>query len=193
MPLSRSRRWLRHELRPPGGPPHWLSRVPALVVTEGPGTLRRFRTRRSCSTWSQGVRAAVDVPLAAGGGIHDAQGVRSLVAAGVAAAQVGTAYLLRGRSRHQPHPPSGTGRPCTGGHRAHTGVHGALGTRPRQRLHARDPDAPAGYPHIHHITAPLRKAAAAAGDKQVAHLWAGSSHTHARRSTAAQITRTLAP
>ena len=35
-------------------------------------------------------------------------------------------------------------------------------------------DAPAGYPHLHHLTSPLRKAAVATGDVQVAHLWAGT-------------------
>jgi nitronate monooxygenase len=54
-------------------------------------------------------------------------------------------------------------------------------------------DAPAGYPHIHHMTSPLRKAAIAAGDKQVAHLWAGTSYAHARRCAAAEITEALAP
>jgi nitronate monooxygenase len=54
-------------------------------------------------------------------------------------------------------------------------------------------DAPAGYPHLHHLTAPLRAAAVAAGDAQVAHLWAGTGHARARTAPAAEITRSLAP
>jgi nitronate monooxygenase len=53
-------------------------------------------------------------------------------------------------------------------------------------------DAPAGYPHLHHLTAPLRAAAVAAGDTQVAHLWAGTGCTEARTAPAAEITRSLA-
>jgi nitronate monooxygenase len=54
-------------------------------------------------------------------------------------------------------------------------------------------DAPVGYPHLHHLTAPLRAAAAAAGDAQVVHLWAGTGHAAAMSLPAAEITRALTP
>jgi nitronate monooxygenase len=61
------------------------------------------------------------------------------------------------------------------------------------RFMAEHRDAPAGYPQIHHLTAPLRRAAVAAGDPQVAHLWAGTGHARTRPAPAAEITRSLAP
>jgi nitronate monooxygenase len=54
-------------------------------------------------------------------------------------------------------------------------------------------DAPAGFPHLHHLTAPLRAKAVAAGDAQVAHLWAGTGYAQARMAPAAEITRALVP
>ena len=61
------------------------------------------------------------------------------------------------------------------------------------RFIAEHRDAPAAYPQLHHLTAPLRKAAVAAGDAQVAHLWAGTGHALARPGPAAEITRSLTP
>jgi nitronate monooxygenase len=140
-----------------------------------------------------GVRAAVDVPLVACGGIHDARGTRSVIAAGAAAAQVGTAYLLADEAATNPtHRAALQDRalPETAITRAYTGRWARGLANDFIRSHQ---DAPAGYPHLHHMTSPLRKAAAAAGDQQVAQLWAGSSHALARRATAAEITRGLAP
>lgn len=139
------------------------------------------------------VRAAVDVPLVAGGGIHDAQGARSVIEAGAAAAQVGTAYLLADEAGTNATHRAALQDPAlaeTALTRAYTGRWARGLANDFIRAHQK---APAGYPHLHHVTAPLRKAAAAAGDKQVAHLWAGSGHAHARRATAAEITRALAP
>jgi nitronate monooxygenase len=58
---------------------------------------------------------------------------------------------------------------------------------------AEHPDAPPGYPHLHHLTAPLRAAAVASGDAEVANLWAGTGHNRARNAPAAEITRSLTP
>lgn len=139
------------------------------------------------------VRAAVDVPLVAGGGIHDARGVRSVMDAGAAAALVGSAYLLADEAGTNPTHRAALQDPDlseTALTRAYTGRWARGLANDFIRAHKA---APAGYPHLHHVTAPLRKAAAAAGDTQVAHLWAGSGHAHARVATAAEITRALAP
>jgi nitronate monooxygenase len=139
------------------------------------------------------VRAAVDVPLVAGGGIHDAQVARSVIQAGAAAALVGTAYLLADEAGTNPTHRAALQDPAlaeTALTRAYTGRWARGLANDFIRAHQ---DAPAGYPHLHHLTSPLRRAAAAAGDKQVAQLWAGSSHAHTRRATAAEITRALAP
>jgi len=39
--------------------------------------------------------------------------------------------------------------------------------------------APAGYPAVHHLTSGLRKAAAAAGNPEAVHLWAGTGYRNA--------------
>jgi nitronate monooxygenase len=139
------------------------------------------------------VLAVLEVPVVAGGGIHDAAGVRSLTDVGAAAAQVGTAYLLAEEAGTNP-----THRAAlrdaklseTAVTRAYTG-RWARGLANRFMVdHA---DAPVGYPHVHHLTSPLRQAAAAAGDTAVAHLWAGTDHGHTRAAAAADITRSLAP
>ena len=55
-----------------------------------------------------------------------------------------------------------------------------------------DAVAPAGYPAIHHLTSPLRRAAAAAGDVERLHLWAGTGYRHATAEPAGRIIRRLA-
>ncbi len=52
--------------------------------------------------------------------------------------------------------------------------------------------APYGYPAIHHLTSPLRKAAMAAGDTERINVWAGSGHRHATTEHAADILTRLA-
>jgi len=139
------------------------------------------------------VVAAVDVPVVAGGGIHDAAGLTSLIDLGAAAAQVGTAFLLATEAGTNPthraalQDPDMTDTAMT---RAYTG-RWARGLA--NQFMADHADAPAGYPHLHHLTSPLRKAAVAAGDMQVAHLWAGTGHAYARAAGAADITRSLVP
>jgi nitronate monooxygenase len=52
--------------------------------------------------------------------------------------------------------------------------------------------APAAYPHIHHLTAPLRAAARTAEDAEAINLWAGEAHELADEMPAAQLVRRLA-
>jgi nitronate monooxygenase len=139
------------------------------------------------------VVAAVEVPVVAGGGVTDAHDVASLMASGAVAAQVGTAYLLADEAGTNPvHRAalSDSAFATTELTRAYTG-RWARGLS--NRFMAEHTDAPAGYPHLHHVTAPLRAAAVAAGDAHVAHLWAGTGHAQAAVTSAAEITRSLAP
>lgn len=52
--------------------------------------------------------------------------------------------------------------------------------------------APLGYPEIHHLTRPLRAAAAGQGDADRVHLWAGTGFRAAKPGPAAQLMRRLA-
>lgn len=139
-----------------------------------------------------GVVAAVDVPVVAGGGVVDAADVARVVGLGAVAAQVGTAFLLADEAGTNPlHR-----RALTDPAYARTEVTRAFTGRWARGLANRfldeHRDAPAAYPQVHHLTAPLRAAAVAAGDADVAHLWAGTGHARVRAASAGEITRSLA-
>lgn len=137
------------------------------------------------------VVAAVDVPVVAGGGVMDASDVATVLGRGAVAAQAGTAYLLADEAGTNELHRSALADPAfarTEVTRAYTG-RWARGLA--NRFMAEHADAPAGYPHLHHLTAPLRAAAVAAGEAQVAHLWAGTGQARARSGLAADITRSL--
>ena len=139
------------------------------------------------------VGAAVDVPVVAGGGVSGAADVAGVLAGGAVAAQVGTAYLLADEAAtHSLQRAALTDRafPATALTRAYTG-RWARGLA--NRFIAEHADAPAGYPQLHHLTRPLRAAAVAAGDRDVAQMWAGEGHASVRAAPAAEITRSLAP
>jgi nitronate monooxygenase len=55
------------------------------------------------------------------------------------------------------------------------------------------PHAPSAYPHVHHLTAPLRAAARAAGDAERINLWAGTGLANVRELPAAEVAAGLAP
>ena len=59
-------------------------------------------------------------------------------------------------------------------------------------IDAHEAEAPLGYPALHHLTSPLRKAAAAAGKPDYVHLWAGTGYRHATAEPTADILRRLA-
>ncbi|PVG81140.1 2-nitropropane dioxygenase [Nocardioides gansuensis] len=137
------------------------------------------------------VHRAVDVPVVAGGGVATAADVAAVLEHGAVAAQVGTAYLLAEEAGTNPVHRAALADPAfreTAVTRAYTG-RWARGLA--NRFMADHQDAPAGYPHVHHVTAPLRAAAVAAGDPQVAHLWSGTGHARARSVPAGEITRAL--
>jgi len=51
--------------------------------------------------------------------------------------------------------------------------------------------APAAYPHVHHLTAPLRSHGRATGEAELVHLWAGTGHAAVRQLPAVQLARAL--
>jgi nitronate monooxygenase len=137
------------------------------------------------------VRAAVDVPLVAAGGIGTGAGVAAVLAAGAAAAQLGTAFMRC--------PEAGTfdvdrrmlaGDTPTALTRAFTG-RAARGIRNRF-LDQHTADAPAAYPEVHHLTAPLRAAGRASQDAGLVNLWAGQTHQLGGELPAGQLARVLA-
>jgi nitronate monooxygenase len=131
------------------------------------------------------------LPMVAAGGIASAEDVRTVLDAGAAAAQVGTALLCT--------PEAATSAPyrqaLLDGRYPDTVVTRAFSGRWARGLANRfaveHPDAPAGYPHVHHLTRPLRAAATAAGDPDVPNLWAGTGWRAVRAEPAAEVVRRL--
>jgi nitronate monooxygenase len=128
------------------------------------------------------------LPLVATGGIADGAGVAAVLAAGAAAAQIGTGFMRC--------PEAATSQP----HRDALGVPGGTvltraftGRRARgifnRFVSQHEAHAPSAYPHVHHLTSPLRKAARAAGDAQTINLWAGQVYPLAEATPAGELVR----
>jgi nitronate monooxygenase len=138
------------------------------------------------------VRAVVDLPLVATGGIMTADDAAAAMEAGASAVQVGTALLCT--------PQAGTSAPYRKAllerRYSETVVTRAFSGRWARGLANRfaveHTDAPAGYPQIHHLTRPLRAAAAQAGDPDVPNLWAGTGWAAITADDAAAVVRRIA-
>ncbi|MGL3199607.1 MULTISPECIES: nitronate monooxygenase [Curtobacterium] len=119
------------------------------------------------------VVAATTLPVVAAGGIGGSEDVGEQLAAGASAVAVGSAVL-----RSDEAGTSATHRAAlvdaafdrTVLTRAFTGRPARALANAFTRAH---PEAPLGYPALHHLTRPLRSEAAASGDPHRLHLWAG--------------------
>jgi NAD(P)H-dependent flavin oxidoreductase YrpB (nitropropane dioxygenase family) len=137
--------------------------------------------------------ARVPLPVLAAGGLATPAAVAEVIRAGATAAAVGTVLLRATESgasathREALTDPAYTETVIT---RAFTG-RPARGLR-NAFIDAHEAEAPLGYPAIHYLTSPLRKAAAAAGKPDYVHLWAGTGYRHATAEPAADILRRLA-
>jgi nitronate monooxygenase len=132
----------------------------------------------------------VELPLIAAGGIADGQSVAAVLCGGAVAAQVGSALMLA--------PEAGTSAP----HRSALAAPGSTNlTRAFSGRQARgivdrfmqehSAGAPAAYPEVNYLTAPIRAAAREAGDPGAVSLFAGQGHALARAEPAAHIVRRL--
>ncbi|MFI6353285.1 nitronate monooxygenase [Streptomyces sp. NPDC050743] len=139
------------------------------------------------------IREAVSIPVVAAGGIMRGSQIAAVLAAGASAAQLGTAFLATPESGAQAVYKQALTNPLF----SRTELTRAFSGRPARGLVNRflrehGPYAPAAYPEIHHLTAPLRKAAAKAGDAQGMALWAGQGHRLARELPAGELVEVLA-
>ena len=138
------------------------------------------------------VNHAAGLPKIAAGGVSDPADVAAMIACCALAVMVGTALLLA--------PEAGTSaahRQALGGDRGDTVVTRAFTGRPARALPnaftaAHHDHAPAGYPALHHLTGPLRRAAAAANDPEHLHLWAGTGYRNVRERPVADTLTALA-
>jgi nitronate monooxygenase len=137
------------------------------------------------------VRAAVTVPLVAAGGLSSGRGLAAALAAGASAGQIGTAFLLCPEAGTAPVQREAIASAApTSMTRAFTGKPARGIVNRFMREH--DGYAPAAYPEVHHLTAPIRAAARRSGDPDQVNLWAGQSHQLARAEPAAQVVARLA-
>ena len=139
------------------------------------------------------VREAVNIPIVAARGIMRGGQIAGVRAAGASAAQLGTAFLATHESGANALHKQALTNPLF----VRTELTRAFSGRPARGLVNRflrehGPYAPAAYPEIHHLTSPLRKAAAKAGDAQGMALWAGQGHRMARELPAGQLVEVLA-
>jgi NAD(P)H-dependent flavin oxidoreductase YrpB (nitropropane dioxygenase family) len=159
------------------------------------GTLDPYRTPDDAPLIDlvRAVTIAAGLPVVAAGGVSDAVGVRDVMAAGAEAVAVGTALLLADEAGTRP-----IHREAVADRAATTAVMRAFTGRPARGIanafsRRYDPLAPAGYPAIHHLTAPMRRWAAEHGDRDHLHLWAGTGHAQARSGPTVDILQGLAP
>jgi nitronate monooxygenase len=139
------------------------------------------------------VTAAVDIPVVAAGGIATPEDVVEVIQAGAAAAIVGTVLLRASESGASATHQAALIDPL----RTETVLTRSFTGRPARGLRnsfidAHEAQAPLGYPAIHYLTSPLRKAAAAAGKPDFVHLWAGTGYRHASAEPTADILQRLA-
>jgi NAD(P)H-dependent flavin oxidoreductase YrpB (nitropropane dioxygenase family) len=139
------------------------------------------------------VRSAVDLPLWAAGGVSRPEQVAELLSLGAEAVVVGTVLLRTPESGASATYKAALGDPS----RTTTVLTRAFSGRPARALRngfvdRYDAIAPAGYPAIHHLTTPLRRAAAEAGDPENINLWAGTGFADATEEPVGVILRRLA-
>ncbi|HET8768892.1 MAG TPA: nitronate monooxygenase [Pedococcus sp.] len=147
---------------------------------EQPGTLDLVRALRS----------RTDLPVMAAGGFATGTDGATALAAGATAAAYGTAFLLcpeAGTSAVHRH--ALVHRRGTTVTRAYTGRSARALVTSWTELYGEA--APAAYPHVHHLTAPLRAHGRATGEAELVNLWAGTGHDRARELPAEELARTL--
>ena len=131
-------------------------------------------------------RELTDLPLVVAGGITGRDDAAALLARGAAAVQVGTLFLTAVEAGTKP---AHRAALLDGAHketvvtRAFSGrAARALRNRFTERMAAHQV---AGYPQVHHMTAPLR--AASSADSEGLNLWAGTGFAACRDTTAADV------
>jgi nitronate monooxygenase len=138
----------------------------------------------------QGIRRLTSLPVVAAGGVGDGAHVAALLGAGAHAVACGTAFL----GAHEAGTAEVHRHELT--HRSETVVTRAFTGRSARALVTSWTEvftevAPAAYPQVHHLTAPLRRHGRATGQPDLVHLWAGTGHRSARQAPAAEIVESL--
>lgn len=172
-----------------------------LLVVQAPGagghsgtlTPQRALSDRPIGAVLAEVSATTRTPLVAAGGIMTTADARDALEHGAAAVAVGTALLLA--------PEAGTSAAhraaLLGPDRGPTVLTRAFSGRPARAipnafLAEHHEHAPSGYPAIHHLTSPMRRAAGARADPEHVNLWAGTGYRLVRERPAGDTLRDIA-
>jgi nitronate monooxygenase len=136
------------------------------------------------------VAGRTTVPIMGAGGVMTGADAASVLRAGASAVAFGTAFLGCPEAGTAPvHRHALTHRTGTTVTRAFTGRSARALTTTWTELFTEA--APAAYPHVHHLTAPLRAHGKATGEAELVHLWAGTGHSRLRPLAATELARTL--
>jgi nitronate monooxygenase len=138
---------------------------------------------------------AVQVPVVATGGIADARGVAAALALGASAVQIGTGFLRCPEARINPAWADAlrtTTPERTVVSRVFSGRAGrSISTEFVRAATANEAPTPAPYPVQRGLTAPMRAAAAKAGEIERMQAWAGQSAALARGAPAGELVRSF--
>jgi NAD(P)H-dependent flavin oxidoreductase YrpB (nitropropane dioxygenase family) len=139
------------------------------------------------------IRSATRLPLVAAGGLGTPAHIAEVVRAGADAVMVGTALLRTDESGASAVHRAAVADPARG----ETVMTRAFTGRPARALRNTfieryDAIAPTGYPALHYLTSPLRRAAAAAGNPEAVNLWAGTGYRHAAADSVQTVLTLLA-
>ena len=142
----------------------------------------------------RGIKAAVDAPVIASGGLMDGRDISGSLAAGAAAAALGTAFLVSTESAA----PQVHKRAILSAERDSTVITSAFSGRPArgipnkfiQTLTDRE-NSILPYPLQNAFTRAMRTAAAQQGNPDFLSLWAGQGLTRARSMSAADLVNAL--
>lgn len=139
------------------------------------------------------VLQSVDLPVVAAGGVDGPHAVRRLLAAGAEAVAVGTLLLRTDEAGTSPAHRQALADPAY----TETVITRAFTGRPARALRngfveRHQQSGLTAYPAVHHLTRPLRQAAAKANDTDRLHLWAGTGYRSATSGPAADVIRHLA-
>jgi nitronate monooxygenase len=135
-------------------------------------------------------RSEIDLPLVPTGGITDAPAVAAMLAAGAAAVQLGSAFMLC------PEAATNSAHRAALAREAPTALTRAFSGRlargiENQFMRDHEASAPRAYPHVHYATSPIRATAREREDPDGFNLWAGQAHSLARELPAADLVREL--
>ncbi|WP_280458423.1 nitronate monooxygenase [Nocardia carnea] len=138
------------------------------------------------------ITARCPLPVVAAGGIGDGARIAELLARGAVAVQLGTAFLRSPESGAKMAHKEALNDPRF----TRTVVTRAFSGRPARGLANEfiatyDTAAPSAYPQVHHLTSPLRAAAAERNAPEDMALWAGTAYRSTSADPAATILRGL--